>query len=66
MVKCKGCYRPFALEQQMDRATFEAADLPLTHHRCPHCRINRPYDKGDYYFSSGGDADSSPLDDLLG
>jgi hypothetical protein len=50
---------------QMDRGTFEAADVPMTHHRCPHCRINRPYDKGDYFFGSPGD-DRSPLDDLLG
>jgi hypothetical protein len=68
MVKCKGCYRPFSMpeEWQMDRATFQATDVPLTHHRCPHCGINRPYDKGDYFFGTGGPDDESPLDGLLG
>ncbi len=64
MVKCKGCYTPFAVPEQMDRATFETADVPMTSHQCPHCRIRRPYDKGDYFFSGGGE-DPSPLDELL-
>ncbi|MDQ3978172.1 MAG: hypothetical protein M3314_01275 [Actinomycetota bacterium] len=65
LVKCKGCYRPFSVSDEIDRATFETADIPTTSHRCPHCRIRRPYDKGDYFFGSPGD-DPSPLDDLLG
>ena len=65
LVKCKGCYAPFAVPDQIERATFEAADVQMTSYRCPHCGIRRPYDKGDYYFGSPG-ADASPLDDLLG
>jgi hypothetical protein len=51
LVKCKGCYTPFIVEEDVDRAAFEAADLPTTSYRCPHCRIRRPYDKGDYFFA---------------
>jgi hypothetical protein len=65
MVKCKGCYTPFPVPDQMDRATFEATQLPLTSYRCPNCRIRRPYDKGDYFFGSD-DPGPSPLDELLG
>ena len=64
-VKCKGCYTPFPVADQLDRATFEAAAIPTTSHQCPHCGIRRPYDKGDYYFASPGE-DPSPLDGLLG
>jgi hypothetical protein len=53
MVKCKGCYTPFAVPDQMDEATFAAADIPTTPRQCPHCRIRRPYDKGDYFFGTG-------------
>ncbi len=52
MVKCKGCYEMFAVPDQMDRAMFESANLPTTSIQCPHCRIRRPYDKGDYFFAS--------------
>ena len=54
-VKCKGCYSPFAVPQQMSEAEFAAAALPTTMVRCPACGINRPYDKGDYFFDDGGD-----------
>ena len=53
MVKCKGCYTPFAVPEQMDEAAFAAADLPMTYLKCPECGIRRPYDKGDYFFGSG-------------
>ena len=53
MVKCKGCYSPFAVPEQMDEATFAAAEMPMTYLQCPECGIRRPYDKGDYFFGSG-------------
>ena len=65
MVKCKGCYTAFAVPDQMDPATFEATEIPHTSHQCPHCGIRRPYDKGDYFFGSGGE-DASPLDSFFG
>lgn len=53
MVKCKGCYTPFAVPEQMDREAFAAASMGTTMIACPHCRIRRPYDKGDYFFGEG-------------
>jgi RNase P subunit RPR2 len=53
MVKCKGCYAPFAVPDQMDEASFAGADIPTTSLRCPECGIHRPYDKDDYFFGSG-------------
>lgn len=64
LVKCKGCYNPFPVEEQMDRESFEGAEIRQQTHRCPHCGIGRPYDKGDYYFSS--DERGSTLGDLFG
>lgn len=55
MVKCKGCYMPFPVPEQMDEATFAAALLPTATLPCPHCGIRRPYDKGDYFFASAED-----------
>lgn len=52
MVKCKGCYTPFPVPEQMDPESFAAASLPTTSIQCPHCGIRRPYDKGDYFFGS--------------
>ena len=51
-VKCKGCYEVFVVPDQMTRDEFAAASLPTTSIPCPHCRIRRPYDKGDYFFGS--------------
>jgi RNase P subunit RPR2 len=53
MVKCKGCYTPFTVPEQRSREEFQAASIPTTSIQCPHCRIKRPYDKGDYFFGSG-------------
>ena len=50
MVKCKGCYEEFEAPEQMDQAGLAAARMPTTMIQCPHCRIRRPYDKGDFYF----------------
>jgi RNase P subunit RPR2 len=50
-VKCKGCYEVFEVPEQMSRAELEAATMPTTSIPCPNCRIRRPYDKGDYFFS---------------
>ncbi|MEW6155418.1 MAG: hypothetical protein AB1673_15755 [Actinomycetota bacterium] len=49
-VKCKGCYQVFAVPDQMTPAEFAASPMPTTSIPCPHCRIRRPYDKGDYFF----------------
>lgn len=55
MVKCKGCYTPFEVPEQMDEAQFARASFSTTMLQCPECRIKRPYDKGDYYFGSNRD-----------
>ncbi len=55
MVKCKGCYTPFAVPEQLDEDAFAAARMPTATLQCPHCRIRRPYDKGDYFFGSSSD-----------
>jgi RNase P subunit RPR2 len=52
MVKCKGCYTPFPVPDQMDERTFAEAQMPTESRQCPHCGIRRPYDKGDYFFGS--------------
>ena len=49
-VKCKGCYQVFEVPNQMSRAEFQSASLPTEYIQCPHCRIRRPYDMGDYFF----------------
>ncbi len=53
MVKCKGCYAPFEVPDQMDEASFAAAEISTESLQCPHCGIRRPYDKGDYFFANG-------------
>ncbi|MFP5317941.1 MAG: hypothetical protein ACLGI2_06545 [Acidimicrobiia bacterium] len=50
-VKCKGCYEVFEVPEQMSPDEFRTASMPTTSHQCPHCRIRRPYDKGDYFFA---------------
>ena len=54
-------YTPFAVPDQMDETSFAAAQMPTTSLPCPNCGIRRPYDKGDYFFGSGG---AHHLDDL--
>ncbi len=51
-VKCKGCYEVFDPPVQMSRAELAASPMPTEYHQCPHCRIRRPYDKGDYFFGN--------------
>ena len=50
-VKCKGCYEVFDAPVQLSPDEFAAASISTESHQCPHCRIRRPYDKGDYFFS---------------
>jgi DNA-directed RNA polymerase subunit RPC12/RpoP len=52
MVKCKGCYEPFPVPEQMDPAAFESALMGTRTYQCPHCRIRRPYDQRDHFFGT--------------
>lgn len=51
MVKCKGCYTPFAVDGPGDPQELRDRPPTTTSHRCPSCGISRPYDAGDLYFA---------------